>query len=128
MKNKIIIIVLIFSANIYAQLIEPKAVKITEETQIEYQLLKLQHELNKQFKEEVNEGKEPIYIKFNIHDIEVNKNKATVNCEIIFGDYKESKLLKKQILIPQQLNSGNGFGINIFLRKNKMFNSFRIAE
>jgi len=98
MKNKIIIIVLIFSANIYAQLLEPKAVKITAETQIEYQLDKLQLQLNKQVKKEVNEGKEPIYLKFKNKNIKVNKNKAKVNCDIIFGDYNESKILKNQEL------------------------------
>ena len=67
------------TTSLFAQkIIEPKTVKITDQNLIEYQLHKLQKEINKQFNLDIKNGKEPpnFFIKPDKENIILNKDKA----------------------------------------------------
>ncbi len=94
MKIKKALILLLICTICYGQFIELPSVKISKEKKIEYQILKIQKQLNKFTKE----SKRATYIRIKNYEINVNKNQALVLCDIYLDNFQDNKVLVKQIL------------------------------
>ncbi len=104
MKNKIIIFLLL-STTIFAQLVEPLPVEITQQSQINYQIYQLQKEIDKQFNEDIKNGLEPEIIKIDKKNVIIKDNKAIVNIDVYSNTSNNKRVLKNQELVFTKNNS-----------------------
>ncbi len=85
------------SFRVCGQILEPQSIKINEEQKLEYQITKIEKEINKQeFEKESKTHKaEFVRIKVKSIHIQIIKNKAIAICYITYNNWNNDIVLKR---------------------------------